>query len=263
MSSVDVSEFVQDRTLVFTVTSDGYKYLTWNLWLNIQKLKLPLKLLILCLDQESHHFFRTIAMIPSVLYKMPGSKLIHKEPLTYGTHQFKRLTAMKVGILGDLVHCAEIDTLLFLDSDIVLFQDPVPYISMMLEQRPLWFQCDEKMTDDNQCSSDPCAAPCTGVIAFRLGPDTRDRFTELFRLEPGEEWNISESDQDYIQRRLIVQKIEYGTLPRPLFPNGTFIPNDLYKTAAAGGPYLLHFNFMLGSDKIKSMRKHGVWYVPV
>lgn len=251
---------IHDRTLVFTVTSDGYKYLTWNLWLHCQRLGVSWRLLIICLDVESYKFFQE-ALVPCVLYTMPGTKLVHKTPAIYGTQEFKRLTAMKIAALAELSARTDIDNLLYLDGDIVLFQDPVPFIQMLLEERSLWFQCDEKLTHDHQCSSDPCMAPCTGIIAARLDEKTRPQLAELYTIT-GDEWVRSETDQDYIQRRLRTLKVDYGTLMRPLFPNGTFLPDDLYKIAAAGGPYLLHFNFLLGREKEVAMRSRGLWLAP-
>lgn len=254
-----VADFIHDRTLVFTITSDGYKYLTLNLWRHCERIGVPWRLMIVCLDAESYKYF-VAAKVPAILYTMPGGKLVHKEPALYGSAQFKRLTEMKIVALRELSGRSDVEHLLYLDGDIVLFQDPVPFIGMLLEERSLWFQCDERLTHDHQCSSDPCAAPCTGVIAMRLTEATRSRFAELYTIT-GEEWERSESDQDYIQRRLRTLNVGYGTLMRPLFPNGTFLPDDLYRIAAVGGPYLLHFNFLLGREKEAAMRSRGLWLV--
>ena len=35
--------FLHEKTLVFTVTSDGYKYYTWNLYKLLERCKVPWK----------------------------------------------------------------------------------------------------------------------------------------------------------------------------------------------------------------------------
>ena len=113
-----IDPFVHEKTLVFTVTSDGYKYYTWNLYKMIQELKVPWKLCILCLDKESNDFFKPIAQIPSRLYLMPADRVLHKEPVRFGTPPFKRMNRMKIKALQELSQRSELDRLVFIDSDI-------------------------------------------------------------------------------------------------------------------------------------------------
>jgi hypothetical protein len=252
----DISGDIYNGSLVFTITSDGYKYLTWNLWLTLQRLSLPWHLCILCLDRESKRFFDTIAMIPCRLYE--GPRINHKSPLPYGTDQFKRLVASKINALRDLSQVPTIKNLVYLDSDITVFSDPLPPLKDYLHDDPLWFQCDETYSGGVCANHDHCPAPCTGIIAMRL-EGQRPNFDRLFTVA-ADEWAKSETDQDYIQRRLISEGIEYKTLNRGQFPNGTFITGDAYKMTA---PCLLHFNFIIGQGKQQTMRRLGYWYVPV
>ena len=252
----DVNGDIYDGSLIFTITSDGYKYLTWNLWLTLQRLNVSWRLCILCLDRESYRFLQTIAMIPCHLYE--GPKINHKSPLPYGTDQFKRLVAMKINALRELSQIPTIKNLIYLDSDITVFTDPLPPLKEYLFDEPLWFQCDEAYNGGVCANHDHCPAPCTGIIAMRL-EGQRETFKRLYTIV-GDEWSKSDTDQDYIQRRLISEDIEYRTLNRGQFPNGTFIPGDIYKASA---PCLLHFNFIIGQGKQQTMKRLGYWYVPV
>lgn len=251
--------FVSEKTLVFTVTSDGYKFYTWNLYKMLESLRLPWKLCILCLDKESFDFMNKIAMIPSRLYLMPGQHIHHKDPVLFGSQQFKRMNRMKLKALEELSQRPEVDTLVYLDSDIAVFQDPLPAIRECFLKGPLWFQCDEKQDESLACSSSSsCPNPCTGVIAMNLTHETRPILKDIYRIVD-EPWKESLTDQDYVLKRLQATQTPYQTLDRRQFPNGSFLKDNKYKE---GNPVLLHFNYILGKDKKRFMKQKECWVLP-
>jgi hypothetical protein len=251
--------FIKDKTLVFTVTSDGYKFYTWNLYKMLQMLKVPWKLCILCLDRESNDFFNRIAQIPSRLYLMPGDRVLHKEPVRFGTPPFKRMNRMKIKALQELSQRGDVERLIFIDSDIAVFKDFVPYFTDLLQTEPLVFQCDENIDGSFRCSSSSaCTNPCTGVIGMLLNSETRPKFKDLYKIE-SEPWGVAMTDQDYIGSRLKQLSLSYGTLSRTEFPNGIFLPNNKYKE---GDPYLVHFNYIVGKAKQAKMIEKECWVLP-
>lgn len=251
--------FLHEKTLVFTVTSDGYKYYTWNLYKLLERCKVPWKLCILCLDRESREFLARIAQIPSRLFLMPGNRIVHKDPLQFGTQFFKRMNRIKLMALEQLSQRPEIETLLYLDSDIAVFKDPLPRIRECLETHPLWFQCDEKLPDSFACSNpDTCLNPCSGVIAMRCTGETRPLYKRMFELD-SETWKAAVGDQDYIQSRMATYQISYKTLERTEFPNGIFLANNRFRE---GDPYLLHFNYLIGKAKQGSLKEKECWVLP-
>lgn len=251
--------FVYEKTLVFTVTSDGYKYYTWNLYKMLQALKVPWKLCILCLDRESYDFMKRIAQIPSRLYLLPGNTVPHKTPLMFGTLQFKRINRMKVKALEDLSQLPQIDTLIFIDSDIAVFRDFLPTIRGLLETHPLVFQCDENLEGSLLCSDkDHCANPCSGFIGMSLLGEHRQHLKQAFAFHK-ETWDTIVGDQDYIQARLKQFQVPYVTLPREDFPNGVFLSDNKF---LKGNPFLLHFNYVVGNMKQRLMREKECWVLP-
>lgn len=251
--------FIHDKTLVFTVTSDGYKYFTWNLALYCAKIKVPWKLCILCLDRESYDFFQRVAFVPARLYLMEG-RVEHKSPALFSTPLFKKLNRMKLKALEALSQRTDIDTLLYLDSDIVLFKDPLLGLREKLAQSPLWFQCDEKVEGSFICSdASNCPNPCSGVIAMRLDETTRPQLKSIYGFD-AELWNSIVGDQDYIQARMKKFGVEYKTFEREAFPNGIFLANDRYKHENI---VLLHFNYFVGSDKKRVMKNKDCWLLSV
>lgn len=254
-----IDPFVYEKTLVFTVTSDGYKFYTWNLYKMLQQLKVPWKLCILCLDRESNDFFQRIAQIPSRLYLMPGDRVIHKDPVRFGTPPFKRMNRMKIKALQELSQRAELERLIFIDSDIAVFKDIVPYFIETLSTDPLVFQCDESIDGSFACSnSKACTNPCTGVIGMALNEQTRPQLKNLYKVE-SEPWGKAMTDQDYIANRLLELQMPFSTLSRTDFPNGIFLSKDRYKE---GNPYLVHFNYIVGKTKQRFMIEKECWVLP-
>lgn len=254
------------KIVVFTVTTNGYKYLTWNLWLHFQRLQVPWKLLILCLDKESHRFFNQIANIPSQL--LPGIQLqIQGDPTkvsSHGTGDFNRITKLKLSAFSYLLKNPEIERLFYIDSDIVPFRDPVPYLQEVLtSEHPLWFQCDEHNTT-YQCSGlgNGCSNCCTGVIGFWLGSqEMRSQFLSIVSYDDVLWKTCSDNnDQEYLQKKMMAMGIHFQTFPRDLFPNGNFLRDDHWKTLKE--PYLLHFNFIVGGNKQRVIKSKGFWLVP-
>jgi hypothetical protein len=250
---LNVKSFLRDKTLVFTVTSDGYKYLTWNLQKYLEKLNIAL--CILCLDKESNDFFNRIAMIPSRLYGLDGPHVQHKSPTLFGSTAFKRMNRMKLKALQELSQHPDVEILLYLDSDIAVFRDPLPAVTTALQETPLWFQCDEKQEAVFVCSRvDHCPNACSGVIAMHLTDETRPLFHKLYTVEEG--WKEAVGDQDYINERTQRFQIPYKTLPRDTFPNGVFLTDNRFRQ---GDPILLHFNYVIGNDKKRFMKNKDCW----
>lgn len=256
----------ESKTVVFTVTTNGYKFLTWNLWLHFQRIGVPWKFMILCLDKESHKFFSQIANIPSFL--LPDTKLQVLGDATkiaaHGSGDFNRITKLKLAAFTYLLQKQTIERLFYLDSDIVPFQDPVPYLERTLtSDYPLWFQCDEHNVDF-KCSraNNGCGNCCTGVIGFYLGtPELRQEFLSMVACNEDLWKQCKENnDQEYIQKKLAEMNIPYSTFPRDLFPNGSYLRDDRWKTLSE--PYLLHFNFLVGSSKQRVIKSKGFWLVP-
>ena len=252
-----IDSFITNKTLVFTVTSDGYKYYTWNLYKMLQELKVPWKLCILCLDKESNDFFNRIAQIPSRQFLMPGERVLHKDPVHFGSTPFKRMNRMKIKALDELSQRPELDHLIFIDSDIAVFRNFVPAVLDLLKQDPLLFQCDESKSFE--CPDiHACENPCTGVIAMELNEQTRPQLKHLYKVE-SDPWKAALTDQDYIANRMKYFSIPYTTLPRDLFPNGVFLAKDRFKESQ---PFLVHFNYIVGKMKKRIMIEKECWVLP-
>ena len=252
------------RTVVFTVTSNGYKFMTWNLWLHCKRIGVPWQLMIVCLDKESHRFFQTIANIPSVLLPSVDLQLRGdtRKVSSYGSGDFNRITREKLSVYTWMLE-KEFTYYLYLDSDIVLFRNPVPYLQTILStENYLWFQCDEHGEGEYTCKgSGLCTNICTGVIAFYKDESTKSKLMSMVKHNDTL-WKTCKdnNDQEYIQKTIALESIPFRTLDRQLFPNGLFLGKDHWRTLAA--PHLLHFNFIVGGNKERVIKSKGFRLVP-
>jgi hypothetical protein len=244
---------IYDGTLVFTITSNGYKEFTYNLWRQLCHLKTAWTLLIVCLDQASYDYFQSDVVgfggrMPTImLHKtVAGTGATQSGPAVFGSLQFKRLVAAKLDVLRDFSERAQ--RLIYMDSDMMIRRDPVPRMLQLLEESPLWFQCDE---GHMRSCSDPCPDPCTGLIVADCST-LRSQLSELFKVG-GRDWTYATSDQDYVQRRLGHLGLTFRVLPRAEFPNG------VWRKAVPPEAFLLHFNHCLGSEKKQLMQMAGAW----
>ena len=62
-------------------------------------------------------------------------------------------------------------------------------------------------------------------------------------------------DQSYINKNR--KKFKYSILPLDDFPNGA----HFYEYSKSLDPYIIHFNYVRGDEKLNLMKKHGEWYL--
>ena len=259
LTAATVQRFLTPRgTLVFTLTSNGYKFLTLNLVRMIQAARVPWTLCIICADTAAHTFF-TQEGIPCI--RAPGAGgAAPPQIVPFGTRQFQQLNRMKLGLLTSLIGVPEVRQGIYLDGDIAVYRDFVPDIETRLAAAPHTFllQCDERTRVD--CSGTLCPILCTGLIAWSHGASA-----EPFRLsgpEAESTWSACPEDQPFVNRRLLETGTAAQSLPRSLYPNGAFASLFGRGSTRKDEAFLLHYNYLVGDMKPKKMRANGDWVIP-
>lgn len=245
-------------TLIFTLTSNGYKFYTLNLVRHLQRIGVAWRLCIFCADAASHKFFSQEGIpcrrLPDLLPEF-GSHVV-----PFGTRQFQQLNRKKLDILKGLVGRADVKTGIYMDGDIVVYRDFLADVEGRLDVDParILFQCDEN-EPRLDCSGSACPTPCSGFLAWRHGGAATP---DLFRIDDStrEIWRECPEDQVFIQKMLKRSGAAYGTLPRELYPNGRFSGRGGLR--GQGDPFLLHYNYLIGDAKRQRMRVNGDWLLP-
>jgi len=242
---MNVTKFLYEGCLVWTLTTNGYKFFTLNLYRHLEKLKLSWKLCIVCADKQCYRFFANEG-IPSILYNKAQSDSIGRM-LLFGSKPFQEINLVKLDCLASFAKDFTIQTCLYLDGDIVVQHDILSDIRERLQETPFLFQCD---SHDMVCEK-PCTNVCSGVIAWKHGAEKG-----IFEVKEKNKWNEKPEDQLWVNRMLRETGISYDTLPIPLYPNGT------HSQSPPNGFYLLHYNWLVGNAKITRMKKNGHWIIP-
>lgn len=241
---MDVRRFLDSSgTLVWTLTTNGYKYLTLNLIKHLERQKVSWRLLVVCADRASYRFFQTES-IPCILYKQKQQQQETTSILLFGSKPFQDINRVKLDILHEFANNKDIHTCVYMDGDIVVFRDFLPDILERLAYSPLLFQCDDH-------EPDVCKGICTGFLAFRQGADQG-----CFALTDSLLWRETPEDQVYVSKVLEQKSIPFALLPRGLYPNGVFLK---YVPKEA---YILHYNHMVGNIKVVQMKATKQWIIP-
>ena len=252
--------YVSEGCLTWTMTTNGYKLYTWNLYLWCQRA--CVKLCILCADTESSMFFRREG-VPCIL--LDGAKSSKQMSVSaFGSADFSRWNRVKLDLLAQIANAAKdagILRSLYLDGDIVMKENPWPVLKTCFEatSATLLFQCDCSH-DKEHTIEEPCSAACTGVIACNHMQE-QDNIQWLYSFVQ-EEWSAAQQqDQPYIQKRLERPLApRAAVLPRREFGNGMWQKSNQWKD---GSWILLHYNYRVGDTKKGAMRADGHWQLHV
>jgi len=245
---MNYDSYIKDETLLWTMTSNGYKYLTYNLYLSLQKVNPKIKLMIVCVDKESQIFFRTMN-ISSIFYKSTKPVPPGTQPSQFGSDTFMNYNRMKLEIMEDMRLKTDVNYIIYLDGDIVVFKDFIPYIKeqFTLLNTTFLFQCDDLYGSPNKTQC------CTGFFAFKRTHLEKSPFV----LYDKGLWLTIREDQPWVNKHIRMYNIPFEFLDRSLFPNGVYVNEGRWKL---GDPYILHFNHMVGNAKISMMKRLGLWY---
>lgn len=264
----EVEQFIScDGELVFTLTSNGYKYMTMNLVRHLQAARVPWKLCIVCADMTSYRYF-TEEGVPAI--HLPDEQLVPDygpQIIRFGFRLFQVMNKKKLDILAALAGRDDVKLGVYLDGDIAVYRDFLPDLRERFEAGggpapDLLMQCDE--SKDRCTDVIACPYRCTGFLAWRKAAAATAAVAPiqtLFQVTPALNgvWLAKPDDQSFVNTRIgqVGDEIRVRTLPRNLYPNGVF--------SAAGKlsekPILLHYNYLVGDQKKGRMRENGDWLV--
>jgi len=258
MSKDSISPFITpEGAFVFTLSSNGYKFLTLNLAMHLKALKVPWKLCVVCADPASFTFFRSHGV--SCIRATSTLPDFGPDLSPIGSKNFQTLNLKKLELLAKFSADPAIRFGIYMDGDIVPYSDFLPDILARLQSpgaAPLYLQCDEQTRVD--CSGNPgCPNGCTGFLAWhRVNPS-------IFTVGGQETiWKRHPEDQVFVNTMMQKLNMPVMTLPRDLYPNGSFASlfydGSLRKRTAK----LLHYNYLVGSSKQRKIKNNADWILP-
>ena len=253
----DILESLNEKNLIWiTMINNGYLHYTKNFLESMKKSNCSFTLVVYCIDsdliQSLKGYDNCVCIDMNVCVKMNLSSDLK----SWGDIDYKRITFAKLDVIKYTLQNSSATYIGYIDTDIVLFTDPSKLVLdtfAMNTALDMVFQCDENR---GTCSNKHrCCNVCTGVAVFKNS-------SNLYSLL---EYNESDvytypSDQHYINNsKLCNSKFVYETISQLVFLNGYIlfqcgsdIPN---------GAQLIHFNYMIGNEKMFKMRMMNMWYI--
>lgn len=228
---------------IVTMTTGGYVAYTENLFRQFRKY--GLRVHIYCLDHASLEHLAS--------KNIPCQQLHHVIDLDedraqkiYGTETFKRTCVTKLDVIAKAFEHS--DAVLWVDGDVVLRRDPTALLQEAMARLydgnlDLLIQCDENHTG-------PCAGPercwkCSGIMLLRK---TRGMLAMAGEYASPDVWPEQwHGDQDYVNWFVGLSGAKCEIFPRSLVPNGVFVGAPPPETV------MLHYNYLVGDEKMARM----------
>lgn len=245
-------KYIKDGFFAWTLTSNGYKYMTWNLWLHWKRSSCSAPLCIVCADKPSYQFLQREG-VPCVLM---DDALADFGPLIilFGTRQFSNLNRTKLKLLDLFAKDSKIQQCLYLDGDIVVYRD------IVLELRGrigFWAQCDEQHEPCSETCTKTCPNFCTGLLFWTYGSDKG-----VFSINQHDVWKQKPEDQVWVNYAVDRDKVQVNTLSRLEYPNGVLATKTRTDPLRKEEAICLHYNYRVGDSKKADMKRLGDWLLP-
>lgn len=248
-----LDSYIKDGMFCWTLTSNGYKYMTWNLAIQWKKAGISEPLCILCADKPSYQFLQREGVSCRLLKS--GTADFGPSIVPFGSRQFSVLNKLKLELLDLFARAPGIQQTLYLDGDIAVYKNIVADLRERLKEAPFWAPCDEQQ---HECSGvEQCPNFCTGLVAWRHGADKG-----CFRITDSMLWAEKPEDQVWVNGSCRRLGVDVAILPRDLYPNGARLSLTKNDSVLREKALCLHYNYRVGAAKVSDMKRFVDWHLP-
>lgn len=260
-----------DGHIVVTFINAGYFDYLLNLWQNIKRTDIPWTLCTFCTDEEAHLKCEE-ANIPSVRFYAEPQRDPTSEYSSWNDKNWNRIQFTKLDIIRSLINIPIVRSITYLDGDIHIYRDFVPYLKTLRAQFPdirLFIQSDHNVADVRQFGRELCGGFFHVVLPDSVAGRQTAPICRLFEYTDEDvAKNTFNADQQHINAKVAEYGIPTKQLDRSLFPNGIFIKQQ--NSGGVGGEgekgipkgaHLIHYNYLVGAEKKRVMAQNGHWYL--
>ena len=253
----------QQPLIWITLINYGYIHYTKNFLKSMEIHSCPFKLIVYCLDTKTMEALKdydnAICFDASYFTREDFSSDLSD----FSSINFKKLCFLKLDAIKytlELCNKYGIWAVGYIDTDVILFKNPTDIIIRTMVSDiniSVIGQCDEDFDNDTCSNPRGCPHMCAGIMVFRTGSINYSIFNYS-----NEDINMYDNnDQEYLNSYIFIKhNIQRITIPKNIFLNGTYpgIKDDLIIPESA---YLIHYNYMIGSEKEFYMRENLMWYI--
>ena len=235
---------------IITLTNNGYKQLTENLLISMKKCGFNHKLKIYCIDNDCYQYFKENYPYNEIELV----NIIDKKDSQYsnwveyrsiqskdqeGKKHWANVTKYKIVAINNELQ--QKNDVIFIDGDIVVFKNFVVDLYNNIYDNDLLIQ------NDNQ--SKETSNMCTGFFLMKSNNRTIE-CTDINKIDI----KTFDNDQQYLRSCCNKLSVKYLNLDN--YPNGKY-----YRTFLPKNPYIIHFNYDSGVQKINRMKRFNYWYL--
>ncbi len=231
-----------ETILYFTMTNHGFCDMVKNLAKSMEHSNISNKLYVGCLDQQSVVDLRNVNNIEC--FPFFDDNIVSHATL-FNTDDFNNIMLRKLDMIKYMIQQKHpCKYLLFLDSDIVFYRNPLEYIN--------------KLNDDiDFCIQNEACYPSQDTNLFCAGfmlMKNDAKVLPLFEYDP----SYKGDDQSIVNSNVHKLSIKYFVFPNDLFPNGTvfYRPGNVLPNK-----YMQHFNCMYLHEKKPRMIMECSWFL--
>ena len=260
-----MGEYLEDEKPLIWITliNYGYIHFTKNFLMSLKKYGVNMKLYVYCINLEKCYnelkeFDNCVCLNAEVfLKKKVDERLVVWEQMSYKQLVFCKLDTIKYALKTG--YHKGIKAVGYIDTDIIVLSNPTDIIKKYMAICPpnvsIFAQCDELLKCRNIIN---CRNICSGAIVFKNIPDNYHIFDYT-------DMDIERfmGDQDFLLFKIKASGIKFITIDNNIFINGTYpgIKPGSGKLVLLKEASLIHFNWLIGEDKEKQMRRLGMWFL--
>ena len=258
-----------------TLINSGYVKYAKNFLFARKSLNLNFGIMIWCSEAETVHLMQSLNLcVPPVhcllLPELSQAPLLPSELQEFGHEGYKRVMFAKLDAIvatkNYLAALGRFPWLGFLDMDVALFRDPTDVFATYAENHPnfsVFTQCDEGTVNVPCSEPESCPNMNAGVMILRNSPKILQILSHA-----DADLKLFHTDQDYLRATLDLGGIRRFSLPRDILSNGAYIgihehpyeeARTLFHDLQNVNTSLLHFNWLVGDQKMVAMKVFGEW----
>lgn len=250
---MNIDKFIDaDGHIVVTFLNDGYFDYLLNMHENIKRTNIDWTLCAVCVDQQA--FDKCIEHnIAAVCFASMFDNPELKEYSSWNDSRWSRIQFAKLDVIARILENEAIKTLTYIDGDIHVYSDFVPYLKELTIKYPdvlLFIQADHNTAIVHEFGNEKCA----GFFHIKNCAEIKRLITYT---EEDVKKNTINADQQHINSKVAEYNLPTMQLDRARFPNGVFAKNNNIPKDAN----LIHYNWMIGAEKRKKMMENGHWYL--
>jgi hypothetical protein len=253
------SEWYTPNIVWITLINKGYVDFTKNFLESMKYNNCIFSIIVYCTDEETVKNLQGYSNVTCIDARPFLKSNVSKSLSSWGAMDYKALVFAKLDAIKYASLQYKNSYIGYIDTDIILFKNPTKTVINTFKSNPdtvFVSQCDEPRAECSNTNN--CQHICSGVIVFKntLAIDNLLKYSIS-------DINSLSSDQEFIINMANKYNIKHVTVDKNIFLNGVYpgVNNLDIPLVVPPSADLIHYNYLVGSNKIKLMRKNKMWYL--